>query len=89
MAIPDNITKDDVLAAMARIGPDPSKWPYRSQSTGYDVVHPTTGERFPPKLVLSEAAQIATGGELSRRTFSGGNMTNRHLEKLGFQILPK
>jgi hypothetical protein len=72
MAIPNNITKDDVLAAMARIDPDPSKGPYRFQSTGYDVVHPTTGERFPPKLGVSEAAQIATGEELSRHPRKSG-----------------
>jgi hypothetical protein len=89
MTIPDNITKQDVLDAMARIGTDPSRWPFRSQSTGYDIVHPQTGDRYPPKLVLSEAAQIATGGELSRRTFSGGERTNRRLEDLGFKIVPK
>jgi hypothetical protein len=83
------ITRKDVLEAMAQVGSDPSKWPHRSRSTSYDVLHPKSGARFPPKLILSVASQIATGRGLSRRAFGGGIATNRLLEQLGFRIVPK
>jgi hypothetical protein len=89
MPIPSGITRAHVLEAMSRIGLDPATWPPRSQSTEHDVVDPRSGARLPPKLVLSVAAQIATGSELPRDTFSGGPETNDRLIKLGFDVLPK
>jgi rhodanese-related sulfurtransferase len=84
-----SVTRDHVIDAMARVGPDPAKWPPLSRSTRYDVVDPQNGARLPPKLVLSEAVRLATGHELSRREFSGGRLTNSCLETLGFEILRK
>ena len=89
MRIPDGVNKQHVVTAMDQIGVDPAMWPARSQSTKHDVVDPRSGARFPPKLVLSTAAQIATGQQLSRRKFSGGAQTNGRLKDLGFVILPK
>jgi hypothetical protein len=74
---------------MTHIGVDPVAWPARSSSTLYDVIDPRNGERLPPKLVLATAAQIATGRQVSRRTFYGGPETNERLTELGFSILPK
>jgi hypothetical protein len=87
--IPNNIRRDHLLEAMDRIGLDQSMWPHQSQSTHYDIIDPRNGARLPPKLVLSVAAQIATGKELPRTAFSGGTAMNKRLEALGFKILPK
>lgn len=88
-AIPDGIAREHVLDAMSRIGPDPAMWPDRSESRKWDVIDPRSGTRLPPKLVLSFAAEIATGHTLSRRDFSGGPETNDRLAQLGFTIFPK
>jgi hypothetical protein len=89
MVTPQRITTKDVLAAMERVGTDPRKWPPQSQSTAYDVVHPDTGVRFPPKLILSEAAQIATGHELSRRLLRGGRTQAGAWRNWGFGLYPR
>jgi hypothetical protein len=89
LPIPNGITRHHVLDAMDRIGLDPAMWPAKSQSTKYDVIDPRTGARFPPKLVISTAAQIATGRRLSRHEFSGGPETNERLQALGFKIVSK
>jgi hypothetical protein len=89
VTIPKAIGRNHVLEAMDRIGLDQSMWPARSQSTQYDIVDPRNGGRFPPKLVLSVAAQIATGKELPRRSFGGGAETNKRLKALRFEIVPK
>jgi hypothetical protein len=89
MAIPDGINRDHVLQAMAQLGPGSAIWPRGSRSTVHDVINPRDGMRFPPKLVVSKAAEIATGRPLSRRDFSGGPETNDRLMALGFKILPK
>jgi 5-methylcytosine-specific restriction enzyme B len=86
--IPTNITREHVLTAMDRIG-HPVGWPRQSESTEWDVVDPRSGARFPPKLVLSIAAELATGNELPRSKFSGGPQTNDPLKKLGFDVEPK
>jgi hypothetical protein len=88
MEIPANITRDHVLAAMDRLG-HPGEWPKRSESTEWDVVDPRNGARFPPKLVLSKAAELATGNKLPRSKFSGGPQTNEPLTRLGFDVVPK
>ena len=89
MPIPDGITKEHVLEAMDRLGLDQATWPAQSQSTDYDVIDPRNGARFPPKLVLSYAAEIATGTPLPRGKFHGGSETNERLKNLDFDIQPK
>lgn len=63
--------------------------PADAESTGYDLIQ--SGQRFPPKLVLSRAAKFATGDELDRGAFSGGEDSSafRFLRKLGFEIEAK
>jgi 5-methylcytosine-specific restriction protein B len=89
MPVPDSVTKQHVLEAMDRIGLEPARWPRNSESRDYDVIDPRTGARFPPKLVLSVAAEIATGRPLSRGSFHGGAQTNGRLTGLGFTVLAK
>jgi hypothetical protein len=44
---------------------------------------------MPPKLVLSTAASIATGGELMPGEFSGGDEADGYLERLGFKVIDR
>lgn len=55
-------------------------------STKWDVIDPSTDERFPPKAVLRVAKQLA--GDDSRLQ-GGGWPTNDPLQDLGFQIALK
>lgn len=74
-----------VRAAFAHVrkhGYRPSK-----QSTKWDVIDPTTGDRFPPK-VIREQAEIEAGFKESR-SISGGWPTNDILNDLGFVTVPK
>jgi 5-methylcytosine-specific restriction protein B len=82
-----SITHDHVLAAISDI--DRDDIPDEAQSTFYDLVQ--NGRRYPPKLVVSLAAKHATGQELYRSLFAGGekSVAFRHLRKLGFKIEPK
>ncbi|WP_162131010.1 MrcB family domain-containing protein [Bradyrhizobium genomosp. III] len=63
--------------------------PSDARSSKYDLVD--DGQRYPPKLVFSLAYKHATGKELPRNEFSGGDDTAsfRILRKLGFSIVPK
>jgi 5-methylcytosine-specific restriction protein A len=83
MAIPSSITRDHVLRAMEILADRGIE--AGSQSTRFDVVAPD-GTRLPPKLVISLAAELATGNPLSRSDFSGGDQSNDRLENLGFEI---
>jgi hypothetical protein len=87
MEIPTNITCDHVLQAMDQLG-HPIEWPKGSDSTEWDLIDPRTGARFPPKLVLSRAAELATGNKLPRGKFSGGPQANDPL-RIGFEVVPK
>jgi 5-methylcytosine-specific restriction enzyme A len=88
MKIPTNITRDHVLAAMDQLEHS-TEWPKWSESTEFDVIDPRNGTRFPPKLVLSKAAELATGQRLPRGKFKGGPQTNVPLKRLNFEIAPK
>ncbi|HEX4409149.1 MAG TPA: hypothetical protein VH206_10275 [Xanthobacteraceae bacterium] len=88
MPKPSPITREHVLDAMTYVGPDPLQWPAASRPKLYLVVDPRNGSLLPPKLVLTTAADIATG-ERRHRIFSGGADTNRRLEELGFSIVAK
>ena len=63
--------------------------PPDARSTTYDLVY--EGGRYPPKLVFSLACKHATGTELPRTSFAGGDDTPAFaiLRDLGFSIVPK
>jgi hypothetical protein len=87
MPIPASVTADHVREAMSRL--QRHGVPPGADSTKYDVVDPRTGARLPPKLVVSIAAEIATGEPFPRTQFSGGEATNGPLRDLGFEIVEK
>jgi 5-methylcytosine-specific restriction protein A len=87
MPVPVDISREHVLEAMTRL--QQTGIPRNASSTKFDVVDPREHSRFPPKLVLSVAAEIATGTPLSRREFSGGEETNSRLRELGFEVVAK
>jgi len=78
------ITRDHVLEALLEI--DEEGVPHEAQSTYYDLVH--GAERYPPKYVLSLASRHATGEELDRALFAGGEASPafRLLRELGFYV---
>lgn len=79
--IPTTITPDHVVAALHEI--DASSVPAPRQSMDYDLVH--DGKRYPPKYVISVAAQRASGVELPSTDFNSIE-SNALLTKLGFTI---
>lgn len=80
-AIP-TLTRDDVLKAVRQI--DRDGVPPRRQATKFALV--VNGKRYPPKYVVSLAAQAAAGRALRPDEFSGGPETNDALRALGFTI---
>ncbi|MBM0204449.1 HNH endonuclease [Micromonospora sp. STR1s_5] len=87
MPVPDHISAWHVEQAFVRVRADGI--PPGAQSTKFDVLDPSDGSPFPPKLILSVAAELARGFSLSRTEFSGGEMTNSRLRELGFEIVEK
>jgi len=87
MPVPQDITAVHISEAMRRVQRDGI--PADAHSTKFDVLDPTSGARLPPKLVLSLAAEIATGRTFSRSDFSGGEATNKRLQQLGFDVVLK
>lgn len=83
--IPKEITKQHVLDAISEI--DRNGIPENRQARGFELV--VEGKAYPPKLVISLASKYATGKELHRSEFSGGETTNEVLKGLGFDIKPK
>src|ERR1700722_15381635 len=82
------ITREHILEAMTYVGTDPSQWPFRSRSKLYVVIDPRNGASLPPKLVLTTAAEMASG-DRRHPIFSGGQLTNRRLREHGFQVVEK
>ena len=66
--VPDNISKEDILQAIAER--DEKGIPPRAHSSTYDIVY--EGNRYPPKLVVSLANRFANGEELDRSMLGGG-----------------
>jgi len=79
-----NIKVEHVLAALEEI--DGDGVPDDAESTTYDLIY--ENKRYPPKYVLSLAVGLATGEELDRGSFTGGEDSKafRVLRDLGFQI---
>lgn len=83
--IPDNISRDDILKAMAKI--NEFSVPRNRESTIYHVAH--NGRLYPPKYLLSLANKYANGCELKPSEFSGGKESNNYLRALKFEIRTK
>ena len=75
----DKIIGEHVLSAANKI----ESGDYQSfPSTAYDVI--INGKAYPPKEILRIAYKLATGNEIGK--IYGGESTNKHLRKLGFEI---
>ena len=81
--IPQLITRDHILKAVARIRQDGV--PRNRISRRYCLVH--DGRRFPPKYTISVAHEVATGRPLPPDEFSGGAESNRFLGNRGFKVI--
>ena len=82
--IPDNITRDAVLKAIAEI--DAEGIPLKRNSRSYHLIQ--NGRSYPPKYVISIANKYVNGYELSHEEFTGGKQTNDFLRNLDFVIVP-
>jgi hypothetical protein len=90
MGIPKEITRDQVEAAMDRIGRDVSRWLRNRVSVCYSVMHPNPLKLWllPIKLVISIAVGIATGTELPPAEFDTHDAKVR-LKRLGFKVFDR
>ncbi|MBK9145145.1 MAG: hypothetical protein IPM23_21845 [Candidatus Melainabacteria bacterium] len=82
--IPPQIKKSHVLKVLERLNEDDI--PHRFLSDKFVLKY--KGKALPPKYVICEASEIATGRQLSPNEFSGGSETNYFLESLGFTVVP-
>lgn len=87
MALPNNINKEHLIKAIAKI--DVEGIPKDADSQYYNVVY--NGKNYPPKVIVSYANIFANGEEINRNSFSGGIGTPcfKLLEENGFKILQK
>jgi len=87
MSIPNNISKEHLLKAIAKV--DKDGIPKDGDSQFYDVVY--EGKRYPPKILVSYANIFANGKELDRNSFSAGvgKESFKLLEREGFRIEKK
>lgn len=79
---PENITKEHVLAAVAKIEKNAPKL---NTSTKYDVI--INGKRYPPKEIMRYAHEKMNGMHIW--DLGGGEATNKYLRAMGFQIASK
>jgi hypothetical protein len=86
--IPDGITRDDVLRAIADLDRGDVAHGFRD-STGYDLLY--DGKRYPPKAVVGLAARRLRGPVLDPNEFTGGADPRCFslLRLLGFEVVPK
>ena len=88
MAIPDGITRDDVLRAVRDLD---AGLPHSfGDPTKFDLVY--GGKRYPPKAVVGLATRRLLGRPLRPDEFSGGDSpgaANQLLRSLGFTVMPK
>src|SRR3954468_24883825 len=80
--IPASITRQHVLAAMARI--DMEGVPTGRHGMKFEVRY--LGHKYPPKFLISIAHKEAKGRPLGPLHFSGGNESNGFLKRLGFTV---
>jgi len=86
-SLPDTITRDDLLAALAAF--DGGAAHRFADSTGYDLFF--EGRRYPPKAVVGIAARAVTGVEYGPEDFGGGRGSKCFgiLQRAGFEIVEK
>lgn len=82
--IPNEIKRKHVLLAMEFI--DDQGVPKKREATKYHVLH--DGKHYPAKYVISLACERATSVALLPSEFNGGEMSNRFLRHLGFDVVP-
>lgn len=88
MALPQNITREQVERAIAQLDEGASH-PF-GPSVDYDLV--VNGKSYPPKAVVGLAASLATGTQYGPNDFSGGEgqgQANAVLRSLGFEVARK
>ena len=85
MAIPKNISKDDILKAIKYI--DENDVPDKNKSTKYELVD-ESGKRYPPKYIIAVANYLANNEDISTREFNAVEAKN-FLEGLNFSIETK
>lgn len=85
MAIPINISKDDILNAMKYI--DENDLPEKNKSTKYELVG-ESGKKYPPKYIIAVANHLANDEEISTDGFNAVEAKN-FLESLNFLIETK
>ena len=85
MAIPKNISKDDILKAIKYI--DENDVPDKNKSTKYELVD-ESGKRYPPKYIIAVANYLANNEDISTREFNAVEAKN-FLEGLNFPIETK
>lgn len=81
--IPKEIKRKHVLKAINDIK-NGKVVPKEREATKFNIVY--EDNYYPPKYVLSLAAEYAKGKELDPNEFSGGTESNNFLKKLGFEI---
>lgn len=81
--IPREIGREHVLRALGRI--DRDGVPRGRQARKFALVHDE--KRYPPKYVLSIAAQLAIGRHLDPEEYGGGLETNNFLRQLAFDVI--
>jgi 5-methylcytosine-specific restriction enzyme A len=83
----ENIKEEHIRQAIEKI--DVDKIPPDNRSKKYDLLA-DNGKRYPPKVVLSVANEIATGLPLEVSKFSGGEqVANKFLKAFKFLIVQK
>lgn len=85
MAIPRNITKQDILNAIEYI--EKNGIPHHNQSTKYDLVD-DTGKKYPPKYIIAVANHLANSTDIFTGDFNAVEAKN-FLEGLNFMIETK
>ena len=83
--IPKSITEKHIIEAARRL--DDGLEEDARASRQYDVI--IGDRRYPPKHILSIAAELATGKTLLPDSFGGGIEANTFLGKLGFEVVEK
>ena len=85
MAIPRNITKQDILDAILYI--ENNGIPHHNQSTRYDLID-ESGNKYPPKYVIAVANHLANNTDIATENFNAVEAKN-FLEGLNFMIETK
>ena len=85
MAIPKNISKDNVLKAIKYI--DENDVPDKNKSTKYELVD-ETGKKYPPKYIIAVANYLVNHEDISTEGFNAVEAKN-FLEGLNFVIETK